>query len=110
MISGKMKVIYIAGAYRSGSESSVFDNIMKARAVAQELWHKGWIVICPHTNTMFMGNGKDDTIFLEGDLELLRRCDAIYMLKGWQESEGATAELRLARELDLDVYGFGSPM
>lgn len=99
-----MKVIYISGAYRADNESDVFENIMRARAVAQGLWRAGWAVICPHTNTIFMGSMLSDSSFLEGDLELLKRCDAIYMLEDWEYSKGATIELAKARELGLDIY------
>ena len=101
-----MKVIYVAGAYRGGSYNSTFQNIMRAREIAQGLWYKGWAVICPHTNSLFMDNkdGGSPEIFLPGDLEILRRCDAIYMLKGWEQSEGAMAELKLAKETGLEIY------
>ena len=36
-------------------------------------------------------------------LVLLPMCDAIYMLKGWQGSEGALEEYREARHLGLEV-------
>ena len=32
------------------------------------------------------------------------RCDAIYMLDGWEESEGATAEHKLAEELGQEIF------
>jgi len=99
-----MKVIYVAGPYRADSENGVFENIIHARREAQKLWHKGWAVICPHTNTMFMGETKPDLIFLAGDLEILKRCDAIYMLRGWGASEGAKCELNQARSDGLMIY------
>ena len=99
-----MKVIYVAGAYRADSENGVFENIMHARREAQKLWHLGWAVICPHTNTMFMGETKPDLIFLAGDLEMLKRCDAIYMLSGWDTSEGAISEFDQAARDGLEIY------
>jgi len=60
-------------------------------------------VICPHLNTAFMGRG-DDRQWLDGDLEILRRCDAIYMLNGWRDSAGALAELDEAHRGHLTVY------
>ena len=91
-----MRVIYVAGRYRADSENGVFENIIHARQAAQRLWHEGWAVICPHMNTAFMGATKPDLIFLDGDLEILSRCDAIYMLRGWQQSKGAQEEHQLA--------------
>lgn len=37
------------------------------------------------------------------DNEALRHCDAIYMLKGWQYSEGARNEYKIAIARDLDI-------
>jgi len=96
-----VKVIYVAGKYRADSESGVFENIIHSRAVAQRLWHEGWAVICPHMNSAFMGL---NLIFLDGDLEILKRCDAIYMLKDWEQSVGATKELEIAKKCGLKVY------
>ncbi len=77
---------------------------MRARTVARQLWGMGFAVICPHTNTIMMG-GEDlpPEIFLEGDLEILRRCDAILMMKGFEHSQGAIKEWKLAKELDIPV-------
>lgn len=103
-----MKVIYVAGKYRDESESQIFENIMHARKVALQLWKRGWAVICPHANTVFMGFVGDErdgsNIFLLGDLEILKRCDAIYMLNNWRASSGAKGELELAKKLNLEVY------
>lgn len=100
-----MKVIYIAGKYRGESEREVFDNIILARSAALKLWNRGWAVICPHTNSMFMGSrlGGDEG-FIVGDLEILSRCDAIYMLLNYRESKGALQELEVARRLGLEIY------
>lgn len=100
-----MELIYVAGPYSAPTESGVFDNIMRARAKAQELWLKGYAVICPHTNTAFMP--LDHSQVMPGDLEMLGRCDAIYMLKGWQQSKGAVRELKHALANRLTVYREG---
>ena len=98
-----MKLIYVAGKYRAKTENEIFENIIAARKIARRLWEEGWAVICPHANTMFMGGIADDSAFLEGDLEMIRRCDAIYMMNNWWESVGATKELALARELKIQI-------
>jgi len=101
-----MKIIYVAGPYRAPTENEVFENIMRARAAAHKLWEKGWAVVCPHTNSMFMGglDGRSDEAFIKGDLELVRRCDAIFMLEGWANSQGARKERLVAYNELLDIY------
>ena len=99
-----MRLIYIAGKYRSETINGVFENIMHSRREGLKLWHEGWAVISPHCNSMFMDGDNDASLFLEGDAEILRRCDAIYMLSGWQESEGASFEHRIATQMGKEVY------
>lgn len=98
-------VIYVAGPYRADGWHGVWENIMAARAVARRLWLKGYAVICPHANSVLM-DGPDISAgtFLSGDLEILRRCDAICMLPGWERSEGARGEFAEAKERGLIVY------
>lgn len=98
-----MKLVYVSGAYRSNCPNGVWENINRAREAAVKLWNQGYAVICPHTNSIFMDGVNTDTTFLDGDLEILRRCDCIYMLKGWYKSQGATAELELAKHLNKEI-------
>lgn len=98
-----MKVIYVAGKYRATTEWELVENIRRAEEASIKFWQKGWAVICPHMNTAHFGGLCDDDIFLEGDLEILRRCDAIYMLSGWEKSIGATNELKEAQRIGLEI-------
>ncbi len=99
-----MKIIYVAGAYRAKTEWGLIQNIRKAEQAAIKLWQEGWAVICPHKNTAHFGGLCPDNTWLDGDLEMLKRCDAIYMLRGWEKSKGATAEHQLAIKMGLEVY------
>jgi len=38
------------------------------------------------------------------DIAMLLRCDAIYMLPGWQQSEGATLEYLIARQRRMRIF------
>jgi hypothetical protein len=68
----------------------------------------GGVPHVPHGNTAFM-DGADipDGVFLEGDLEILRRCDAILMLKNWRQSAGARGEHQRAKDLELPIFHEG---
>ena len=90
-----MKLIYIAGPYRdSRGEWFVRQNIRNAEKAAEFVWQHGGVAICPHKNTAGFGGlpGCPDEIWLEGDLEILRRCDAVWLVEGWQDSTGARNE------------------
>lgn len=42
---------------------------------------------------------------MKADLDVIcDSCDAIYMLKGWQQSQGACAEFYLSCSIGLDVF------
>ena len=42
-------------------------------------------------------------VFIRRDLDLILEADAIYMLKGWEKSKGATAEHALAKWRGIEV-------
>ena len=42
-------------------------------------------------------------VWIQGYIEILKRCDAIALVDGWERSEGARGEYRVAQELGLDV-------
>lgn len=96
-----MKVVYVAGPYRSETIWGVRQNILAAEARALDLWRAGWAVICPHKNTAFFDGAASDDVWLKGDMEILRRCDAISLLPNWRRSKGAFAEAMEARRLKL---------
>ena len=41
--------------------------------------------------------------FMANDIIELLKCDAIYMMIGWEESEGATCEWTIAKTLGLKI-------
>jgi hypothetical protein len=98
-----MKLAYIAGPYRTGHGRTVFENIQAARAVAVKYWKLGYAVICPHSNTAFFDGLCPDDTWIEGDLEMLRRCDVVVMMKSWRQSAGARKEFRLACRLKKEI-------
>lgn len=95
--SGKT-VVFLSGPYRAGTEAQVYKNIQIAREYAMKLWRMDYVVICPHLNSMFMGGIVEDSVFLAGDLEILKRCDCFFRLPGWQRSKGSLAEIKWATE------------
>lgn len=48
--------------------------------------------------------GTDVAEFVDRDLDALATCDAIYMLKGWEQSKGATAEHAVAQWRGLTIF------
>ena len=104
-----IKVIYIAGAFRAKTQWGIMQNVRKAEDASLKLWKQGYAVICPHTMTQHFQNECPDRDWLDGCLELLRRCDAIYLVDGWQQSEGSLGEYKLAQELGIVIIGDKNP-
>ena len=99
-----MKVAYIVGPYRSDSAGGIHRNIQSARKVALKWWKNGYAVICPHLNTAFFDGECEDHVWLDGDIEILKRCDTIVMIDGWKNSSGSVKEYDIAIEYGLEIH------
>lgn len=96
-------VIFISGKYRGKTTKEVELNIFLATEASKKLWKLGYIVICPHLNTSHFDGICEDDVWLNGYLEILKRCDAIYMLNNWLQSEGAIKEYELAEKIGIKI-------
>ena len=87
---------YIAGPLRGdGTEYAITQNRARAASVARDLWRAGFSVFCPHLNTAGMVGllGKEgEAAFIAGDVLWLQHADLLFMLNGWEQSEGARCE------------------
>ena len=99
-----MKLVFVAGPYRAPSEWDITENIRKAEKVALALWRMGASVICPQKNTANFGGAAPDSVWLNGAQEMVRRSDGVMTVNGWEDSEGARAEVDLAKSLGLPVF------
>ena len=100
----KLKVIYVAGPYRAETPLKTLHNIRRAEAVALQIWQAGHVALTPHMNTRLFDGECPDEMWLAGGLELLRRCDAIMLVTGWETSAGTLIEIEEAKRLDMNIY------
>lgn len=92
---GKRQVlIYVAGKYTANTDEEIIDNVLLARDYSIKIWDLGYTAICPHLNTAHfeIDSRCDWKEFLEGDLEIISRCDAVFLLPNWLDSKGAQQE------------------
>jgi hypothetical protein len=89
--------------YRSDNITLTKLYISHAKRESKKLWQKGFAVICPHLNTAHFSGICNEQNFLDGYLEILKRCDAIYVLNNWRTSVGTKAEIKLAQELGKKI-------
>lgn len=99
-----MKVVYVAGPFRGPSSWAIECNVRQAEQLALEVWRLGAAALCPHCNTRFFQNAAPDEVWLEGDLEMLRRCDAVVLTPDWIRSSGARKEVEFAEQHGIPVF------
>ena len=108
-----MKLVYLAGPYRGKSKFKPLNwlqrqiNIYRARRAAEQLWVAGFAVLCPHLNTSNFDGLCDDQVFIDGTIEMMRRCDLVIALPSWNKSTGSKAEIKEAKRLGIPAYLMG---
>jgi hypothetical protein len=104
-------IVYTAGPYQDIRDHKGLckhpreNNVAQARAVAIALWDEGYTVICPHLNTLNFEHFTKLTSaqFVEADLEIVSKMDALVMLPNWEHSKGAVSEKEHAEILGIPV-------
>jgi len=100
----RKKIIYIAGPFRGPTHWAITQNIRAAEYYALEVWKMGGIALCPHLNTRNFQGELPDEAWLEGDLVMLEKCDAVLMCPNSINSAGATAERQHADRKGIPVF------
>ena len=101
-----MILVYVAGAYRAPSRWQVELHIRAAEehaAILAQMGEGRIVPVVPHTMYRFWDGLLPDEYFLGGTLELLRRCDAVALVSGWEASEGTKGEIAEARRPLLPI-------
>ena len=116
------KHIYVAGPYRASTPWLIEQNIRRAEELALDVWRLndplrlndpnmdlcrediGVVAVCPHTMTRYYQQSAPDSVWLEGLLSLVERCDAVVLVPGWQRSEGTIGEIARAISLGIPVF------
>jgi nucleoside 2-deoxyribosyltransferase len=101
-----MKIIYTAGAFRAPTPWEVEQNVRVAEREALRVAQLGAMPVCPHSMLRHFdqARGVSDDHWLQGTLELMRRCDAVLVVGEYFRSEGTRAEIVEAERLGLPVF------
>lgn len=91
-----MKRLYISGKITGTTD------YMERFKEAEDKLSRDWDIINPAKVSSTLPELRHCQ-YMDICLVLLPMCDAIYMLKGWRDSEGALEEYREARHLGLEV-------
>jgi hypothetical protein len=100
----RLPLVYVAGPFRGPTSWAVEQNVRRAEELSLLVWEAGAACICPHANTRFFQGEAADSVWLDGDLEIMRRCDAVVLTPGWPFSNGALAEKAEAERLGIPVF------
>lgn len=101
----KYKRIYVAGKYSADNVIEILDNIKRGTQICVGLLKAGFTPFCPWLDFQFHWFGdltvKDYYRYSIGWLEV---SDCIYVLKDSENSKGTQAEIRRAKELNIDIF------
>lgn len=111
MADRKTYVIFIAGPFRAENAWLIERNIRAAEetglalmVAAEACEDFGIAALIPHTLYRFFQGAAPDRVWLDADMEMLRRCDGALFIDGWQASTGAVAEYNECERRDIPIY------
>jgi hypothetical protein len=103
-----VRLIYIAGKIQAETAWEREQNIRQAEEAALAILKLGAAVHCPHTMCRYFDGEMPWEEWIMRDLEVLGRCNAIFMCANWRDSKGATAEHDWAKKHGMKIlYGLG---
>ena len=98
-------LVYIAGALRADIPTYIA-NCSRMIKIAEEVRQQGYAVFVPCLDLLsgiVIGNLKFDDYF-NNSFEILKRCDCVFLVPGWQSSEGTKREIELAKRYEISVF------
>jgi hypothetical protein len=103
-----MRLIYLCGRFTAPTAWEIECNVRRAEELAAEVAKLGAMPVTPHTNSRFFFGLTDTTpeFWYEGTLELLRRCDALILVPGWEDSKGVKMEREEAYRLMIPQFHY----
>jgi len=100
--------VYVAGPYSDPDVMRVCDNIWCGINAAVTLLRNGFAPFCPWLDILMAIQAGPNALTV-GELKAyslawLERADCLFVLPGWEHSEGTKAEINRAQELEIPVY------
>lgn len=90
--------------YISGPMTGIIDYKKYFDDAEEKLKELGLHVFNPASTDAVLPSCMTYDEILKIDLDLLEMCDAIFLLKGWQNSKGAKIELQKALDMHISIF------
>lgn len=98
------KLVYVACSYRTEDPIERELNIKAAQHAGYKLAKAGFYPVMPTVNTAYFDRIGTDNFWLSATLELMKRCDVVYVVDGSHESSGVKGEIAEAKVIGMPVY------
>jgi hypothetical protein len=101
-----MRLIYIAGALRGNGAIDYIHNVHKMVWQSDLIRRLGFAVFVPCNDLvegLIIPNRSFDSLF-DNSMEILHRCDGVYVCPGAEKSVGVAKEVAEAKELGIPVF------
>lgn len=99
-----MRIIYVAERFTGKNAWEIHRNVSHAESLGMAVAEAGAMPLIPHKNTSNFFGTLTEEFWYEGTLELLRRCDAMILVPGWQGSKGVQAEIDEALNRKMPLF------
>jgi len=107
-MSKKVPVVYVAGKFRGPKLADVDRNISFASMFVAPIAEAGampvTVHLCEGVRAHDIHQENNGQWWVDATLEVLRRCDALVVIPGWQDSSGTLGEIREAFRLGIPVF------
>ena len=100
--------LFVSGPYTCRTSDRKRRHMEAARVAGRMLAKMGYVVIVPHWNFQHMVGMCYETV-LENCIEVMLRCDGVYLLDDWRESPGAVREYAKALKAKMPMYSKLNP-
>lgn len=90
--------------YISGAITGTTDYMERFSKAEKELINAGYSVVNPAKINANLPDDSSYNEYMMMSLLMLSMCDSIYMLDGWELSNGARMEFSKAKELNMEIY------
>jgi hypothetical protein len=101
-----MKLVYIAGKFTALTQAEIHRNVIAAEFAGEDVARLGAMPVIPHKNTENFHGLCTPQFWYEGTLELMRRCDAVYLFShhDYTVSKGVRDEIEEAKRLGIPYF------